>query len=228
MLYKSPEVSEGRSGGEELNHPAFGTMVLTTLQGGDEKLFGSDVKNNQRLRIEICRAQMTRSLSKDWFFARERIVSFELSYSQFVSHVMSAGKGEGVPITLRCAPAIDSTMEEIPGIKDMPSVGTNLKREIRETAQKTIEDIQFELNRLKEMVNAGPASKKKLEDIIFQMQNRLNNAAPNLEFVVNSAQEAIETLVANAKVEVEAYIDIKARQLGLERIQDLAALENKE
>ena len=49
----------------------------------------------------------------------------------------------------------------------------------------------------------------------------------SLDFVVKSAEEALEKATSDAKIEVEAYIGSVAQRIGLKSINQLAQLEDK-
>jgi hypothetical protein len=208
-------------------HPAFGTIVLTNPQGGDGRLFGSDLKHGSCLRIEINRATLRRDLSHDWIHgsgSHGMVCSIEMSHHQFAEFITSQGKGGGTPCTIRYAAADNTPLEQKPHILPIESKAETMKREVQQMAAKGVADIREQINRLGQMVESGKISIKELRDVHKYLLWRVQNLPSSMEFVVNSAQETIEQATTAAKLDIEGYVSATVTRLGLESLQDLAKL----
>ena len=225
-----PTETENQSpmGGTYFTHDAYGTIRLTNPQGGSSTLFGSDIGHDNRVRIEICRARLDRSHGRDWIFPRETVVDVEMSHAQFAQFITSSGKGDGTPCTLIVAPSPDTRVQAMPAIANIETKHATFKREIRDEAIKTVEFLEKQVDVLVSLVANGKPRISELKDISRSLKVTLSNLPSNMEFVVSSAEEALERATSDAKIEVEAYIAATAQRIGLNHISQLGQIEYKE
>lgn len=221
-----PTIRQERTGQCEphdvFTHPAYGSIVISHPTGGDRRMFGSEVGHMGVVRIAIHKAEMHRDLSSDWIFSGDLIAEVEMTHSQFAAFITSAQKGSGTPCTLRAYAKTPAQM--VAEIGHTPTKQEQFHREIRESASRTLEDIRSEIGELEKMLEGGSISKTKLKEIVRNLKNTAGNAPGNMEFVVQSAEKALEAATDHAKIEVEAFIDVKARQLGLQSLTQLAQI----
>ena len=212
--------------GEEHNHPAFGLISLTksSCSGKGVTLYGSDIGHTSLLHIKIMKSSLTRSLSNDWFGQDEVIADFEMSHAQFARFITSVGDGDGTPITLR-----QTQLEaNIPRIDKIETKHETHKKEIKDSAVKSLAIMQQKVNELGSMINGDKAiSKKQLKEVHTRLQLAVDGLPNNLEFAVDQVQEELEKATSDAKIEVEAFINLTATRLGLEHINQLGELQLK-
>ena len=215
-------------GGTTYKHDAYGIIRLTNPQGGSSTLFGSDIQHDNRVRIEICRAEVNRSLSRDWVFPKKTIVDVEMSHAQFAQFITSSGKGDGTPCTLLYAPPPGAQSSGMPAIANIETKHATLRREIRDEATRTLEFLEKQVDSLVSLVANGKPRISELKDISRSLKVTLSNLPSNMAFVVGSAEEALEKATSDAKIEVEAYIAATAQRIGLSHIRQLGQIEYKE
>ena len=97
------EIKEDSSGlrRETYRHPAFGMVSFRRITGGDNVLFGSSIKHNDRIQLTIKHGEQDRTLHEDGYYGRKRIVEVEMSYSQFAECIGAMNVGDGVPGTIQ-------------------------------------------------------------------------------------------------------------------------------
>lgn len=222
---QEPTIREDRLGSSQSEiqeHPAFGTIVMTTPQGGKNTMFGSDVVHNGCVRIVIHEASLRRDLSHDWIHSQRQILELEMSHAQFARFITSNGNGGGTPVTLRWIRDVG----ELPGIKKIESKYDTHRKEIVDAAHERLQHIQQAIESLGRAID-GSISKKELRIIHENLKRHAEQLPGSMNFVVESAERALEKATTDAKIEVESYIDATARKLGLKSIQELAQLEDK-
>lgn len=227
MKDQLPSVTESEKCGskaEDHSHPAFGTIVMSSPTGGSGILFGSDIRHNQCVRIEIHRAEMRRSISQSWVFQRELVATVEMSHAQFAQFITSSGKGSGTPCSIRYAAPVGSKIEEMPGIQQLETKGQTFRREIQESTKHEIEEIENEVERLGALIESGKLPKTELREIHRTLKNRLGNLPSNMGYVVQSAEEAMDKIASATKIDIETYLDNHARQLGINAMTARALL----
>jgi hypothetical protein len=211
----------------EYAHPAFGVITLTNPQwsGDGGVLFGSDLQHHSTLRVEIQEASLTRGLNRDWIHSTgKRICEIEFSHHQFAEFITSQGRGGGTPCTIRYGVRAGDRIEEKPWIVPLESKAKILKREVRDAAAEGVRDMREEVDKLKAMVETGKVKIGDLREIVGMLDSRVRNLPSNMEYTLKSAEETLATATTAAKMELEAYIDGRARAIGLETIAQLGQL----
>jgi hypothetical protein len=204
-------------------HPAFGTITLSRTTGGHEAMFGSDIDHNSRMNISIQTADLCRDLSRDWIHSRKTILEFSMSHSQFAEFITSQGNGSGTPITLSVVPKY-SELEMVPAIERIETKNETYRNEIKKNANDALDKIQDISDEIAELIDTstGSISKVKLRELQRKLRQEAYGLGGTMEFVVSSAEEALEKATTNAKQEVEAFIDMTASQLGFDTLDQLA------
>lgn len=233
-MAKAPQqptvTSNARLDGETHHHEAFGTIIMTMPSGGGLSgmtLFGSDLGHQQCISIEIRRAELNRSLHRDWIHSGEMVAKIEMSHAQFAQFITSAGNGSGTPCTLRYAVPVGAHLEEMAPIEKIETKHETHRREISESANEQIRKVSDALSALEAMAGEGKVSVKELRARLHDARCHLSNLPSNLAFAVQSAEKALEKATSDAKIEVESYIQMTANRIGLKSIADLAKLEDK-
>ena len=63
-------VKENRFGDKESEihrHPAFGLIRFSRMSGGSKDFFGSDLKEENYIQLEVVQAELNKTLTKEWF-----------------------------------------------------------------------------------------------------------------------------------------------------------------
>ena len=205
-------------------HPAFGVVTLSSPTGGNDMMFGSDLRHNQRMCIRVDTATLHRHLGRDWIHSDRHLIEFELSFAQFAQFITSQGCGGGTPCTLRWI----AGEGPLPGIAMPQSKHETHREEVKASTRKALERMQAQIDRLGELIESGKVGKKDLAAIHRSLKITAEGMPENLAFAVESAEEALEKATSDAKIDVEAYIDLAARRIGLEAAQTLGLLPEQD
>ena len=119
-------------------------------------------------------------------------------------------------------------MQAMPAIANIETKHATFKREIRDEAMNTVEFLKKKVSTLMSLVADGKPRISELRAVSRSLENALDNFPSNMEFVVSSAEEALEKATSDAKIEVEAYIAATAQRIGLNHISQLGQIEYKE
>lgn len=213
----------------KITHPAYGNVRLTHHQGGELKMFGSDLRHNNRVHLEFSYAEEERHLNKSWITQKGRILEVEMTEAQWAHFVSSVGSGAGTPVTLKTLR--DGDLVQLPEIKGQKTEKQKASKEFKDKLDKTIEKGEDALNKLRELHIKGKASKKELAEVLSLMQQSLGRFASDTEFSVEMFEEAMEGLVEKAKIQIESHIMLTAQRIGAEHMGinlDNQLLEDKD
>ncbi len=210
----------------EKNHPAFAVASFHRVNGGDPKLFASDITHGQRICLTISRAKEQWQLSQRWHHGDSKaLIEVEMSESQFVSLVSTFNVGGGTPVTL----IKTETDWEIPAIDDdEDSLIEMIKADIQQDVKTVVAQAAKIVTELRETLASSGIPKKRQEGLLALAEKLHQNLTANMPFVLKQYQEGVDDMQAQAKAEIDAFAVHAAARLGVKSLQQLAAAINSE
>jgi len=190
-------------------HESFGIVGWSRVSGTSNDLFGSTLSHDNTVRITISEGVLYRDLNRDWFGTEGAIVEIELSPIQFSEFLTTPNQGVGIPCTIRYLQGKGS-------IKGVPIESKRMEAE-KEFKQSCLQ-IGKEFNVLEDHVknlNIGKGVKEGIMGRIYEVSRIVRDYIP---FMQSSFNEQVDKSVIEAKHSVEAYVEGKIRQVGLENI----------
>lgn len=187
-------------------HPAWVLLGASRVQHSPPGavLFDSDIRHQHYVVVKLKRASRKRDLNSDWVHGRETIAEVAMSEAQWASFVSSMNTGDGVPATLRYDPTRDDP--EVPGMPYAPRLKVSMD-EVHGAADRAWAAVNEAFQAYKEK-----PTKANLRDL----EIRLQNTTPNIDFAAKSLSEHAENVVQRARADIEAFVVRKAGQLGIE------------
>ncbi len=205
---------------ETFKHPAFGMIGFSRVSGGENTLFGSSIKHNDRIILKIKHGEQNRHLHEDWYYGHGLITEVEMSYSQFAECITAMNVGDGVPCTIRYT----EKDGHIPAIAKNESKREQFRQEFSDTILKAMEQVQEEIDAVQKSLddkkNLGVKDRK---EMISKLQQVKYNIGSNLDFCVEQFDEQMEKTTLEAKGEIEAFCQNK-----INSIAQAALAENKD
>lgn len=204
------------------SHPAFAVASVHTSSGTPRALFQSDLMHNNTVVVSIQTATRRRDLQRDWVHPRRELIEIEMSESQWGALVSSMGKGGGVPVTLRRSENEDT----VPALPYQPRTAEN-RREVRETVERLLADATVAMAAL-DAAEDNKAGVKERRELRNRLRSTLGNAGGNARFAIDSLAEAADSLVNQARADIETHIMRAAAAHGVPASVVFPALELKE
>lgn len=205
---------------ETFKHPAFGMIGFSRVSGGENTLFGSSIKHNDRIVMTLKHGEQDRHLHDDWYYGRGLITEVEMSYSQFAECISTLNVGDGVPCTIR----FTEKDGNIPYIKENNSKREQFRNEFSNTISKAMEQVQAQINQIQESIdNKKNLGVKDRKEIISQLRQVKYNIGSNLDFCVEQFDEQMDRTALEAKGEIEAFCQNK-----INSIAQAALVENRD
>lgn len=202
---------------KEDKHPSYGVIGWSrqfTVGGGDgPNLFGSDLKHGNLISIHIGRASRNRDLSKSWIFEDQRLIEVVMSASQFAEFITTPNMGSGVPCTIK---RTENEMQI-----EYPSYETEAdlhKKEVRETLKSAKVIGRSLIDKMKTMKEGKTIKKGDFSELMRGVEKMIQEVHDNVPFVENSFRKSMEKTIASGKTEIENYLEMKVRQLGIENL----------
>jgi len=208
----------------EYEHPAFGCVTVTNWTGGGKavRLFGSDLGHSGGVTLTFHEATALRGLSTDRHHAGAVLLEVDMSESQWARFVASSGKGCGTPVTITAKRTGDM---EIPPRIAAPELS---KREVHgEEMRKSLHEKLEKARQCTEAIAAmldgsGSISKTALRAVYKELNLAISHLPGTTQFIYDTFAEHTEKLADDAKLEIEAFVDNLATQLGIEQLRLMA------
>ncbi len=186
------------------------------------RLFGTDVKPLTTICLRINTAVQERNLSNTYIFSDKKIIEIEMSPLQW-AEFLTAGNTDGVPCTLKYAEG--KRLPEVPNDTQIQHFEDEVQNgfEQFENNLKNIETV------LQEFLKEGkPVGKKQLQELLKQVEIYKTNTTSNLKFIQEQFQDTLGKMVVEAKTEVNAFVETKIMETGLNKLKEFEGLNNVE
>ena len=208
---------------EYKKHESYGVICLSRVQGNREALFGSSISHNHFISLSIYHGEIKRDSHRDWIFPDHNapIIEIEMSHSQFAEAITSFNQGAGTPVTIR----------RINGKKMADCNAVSKVKQFDEEFGERLENLTKNLHEGKEKISSliSKLPKKTQEEINREVRMIFQEMEKNLPFVKEQFTEQVEKTLVEAKAEIEAFLEGKARQVGIKNLQvsDVFKIEDK-
>lgn len=193
---------------KEETHPAFGLASIGRISGSPRALFQSDLMHNETIRLSISRADRSRDLNYDWTHATTELIEVEMSLAQWGALISSGGIGSGVPVTIRST----ESEHRVPEVPHEPRMKQNLA-EVAGTVAELFSASRKSFEALLEAIEEKKGAKA-IREALRHHQAMLENAPSNAKFAVNSLARAAESVVSQARADIESSVIMAARLTG--------------
>lgn len=205
---------------EIYTHPAFGMLKFHRVSGGDNTLFGSSIKHNDKIVMTLKHGEEIRTLSRDYYFGKDIIAEVEMSYSQYAECITAMNIGDGIPCTIR----FTERDGNIPKIAENNMKREQFINEFSETIKKAMSQVQEQIDSIQASIdNKKNLGAKDKQEIVNQLSQVKNNIGYNLDFCVKRFNEQMDKTVCEAKGEIEAFCQNK-----INSIEQAALVEHKD
>lgn len=204
-------------------HPMYGMISFSRASGGgSSNLFGSSVPCNTVINIRLKKGFVERDLNHEWFTGRDTLFEVALSPAQFAEAITNMNCGDGVPCTIR----YNDAEKQYHNLNDCPYEPqfTVYEHEFSETCQSANNNVNKLIDDAKALLNQKSIRKSDVNELIKVLNKLSQELNSNLPFVQSSFNEYLNQSVSDAKQEVEAFIQHRLTQLGVNSVKQLAEI----
>lgn len=199
---------------ERVTHPSFGQVSFSRIQSTGTNFYGSELKQDNYIQLEITHSEIERTLTQDWYYSKGLVTKLRMSANQFAEMLTSMNRGSGIPCTLEITDKLGQ-IEQLPQQESRKEfIHRKFDDRMREFA-KTLKDKQ---NRVKELTAKKTLSKADQHELNSTVNWLTTEVSSNIPFFAKCFQETIDYSVNEAKSEIENAIQHKINILGLEAL----------
>ena len=201
-------------------HPSYGLLKIARTHGGNGNLFGSSIKQHEKIELTVTHASVRRSLSDDSFMTEGRpIIEIAMSPTQFAEAITSLNQGLGVPCTIlhengKRVEECDFTNKRNQFENEMKEHMKELNRKLKKLTE-SAEDI---------LTNKKSVGKADRENILNQIAMLRQEIHSNVPFMLEQFNEQMDKTVTEAKMEVDSYTQRKVHEFGLQKMEEFKQL----
>lgn len=204
------------------SHPSYGLLGFSRVMGGNPKLFGSSIPHTDKIVMKLKHAKTCRDLSRQWYFGEGLIAEVEMSYSQFAEAITTMNVGEGIPVTILYTEKDGKTPE-----CDFELKRRQYEEELSEQIKEANKNVNELIASLKEMFEKPRLNKADKEQILSTLNKVSMDIGCNSTYIMTQFNEQMDKSVMEAKNEIEAFTQYKLNALGLEKLEELKSLPEK-
>ena len=204
---------------KKVEHESFGVLRIgRATASGETQLFGSSVKTNEVIRLEIAPATYERGLHHDWVYGKSLPhIRVEMTQAQFAEAITSMNVGSGTPVTViqKDGKYIDGYVEE--------SKFEQFQNEFDEDTKGLLKSISTAQTEVEELLSKKSVTKGDKESIRSHLKRIEQMLEANIPFLYDSFNKQVGKSLHEAKMEIEAF----AQQRDIERMASMKMEKNK-
>lgn len=203
-------------------HESFGLLSFHRQQSNRSiSLFGSSIRHQNTICLEIHEAEENRSLHRHWYYPRKPIIKVEMSANQFSEAITNISNGCGVPVTIRFVQG-KGTMEEVEHASQRLMFEDEFEEDISEISENLVRLKREAENILDKKGNIIKSERDLLKNLIYHL---VQDVKDNIPFINRQFNEALDKSTMEAKCEIEAFIQNEITQLGIEAFHEKFKLD---
>lgn len=198
-------------------HPAFGVLTLNRVQSTPRMLFGSNVQHQNYIALRLYKARhiLNQDLQTEMVMQDKMIADFSMSEVQLSQLLFGADRGGGVPVTLETV-TDGKWVDTKAGTLPVTSTAADYTEELAKDLLKLKQGVKKVSEKLGAMERGGAIKKSDLKDVISDFNKVDMEISSNMEFLFKQFEEKMESVVMQAKGEIEAHFKNRITALGLD------------
>lgn len=206
---------------EKIAHESFGQISFSRVTcNPPEKFYGSELPQNHYIKMEISNSEVSRTLSKEWYFAKKLLARLRMSSGQFAELITSLNTRGGTPCTIEY---FGKPVEPMPTQESRKEF---THRKFQERMTEFAKSIRAEQIKVRELVKKKTLSKQDIHELTHHIEWLTSEVERNIPFFMECFQETMDQVVNEAKTEIENAIQHKISVLGIEELHRLKSLKS--
>lgn len=202
---------------EIIKHSAFGQIRFSRAQSQNVAFYGSQVKQDHYIMMEVLESYVERTLSCDWYYTDKILMRLRMTSNQFAEMITSLNHGSGTPCTLEFVAG--ELIEPFKGEAETKNRATH--RQFKERLTEFADTLKEKQAQAKELVKKKTLSKQDQNDLLRHLEWMTRELTRNMPFFMECFQETMDAVILEAKTEAENAIQHKLTSLGLGEVKRL-------
>ena len=205
---------------KKTEHESFGMIGLSQVSG-QAVLVGSAVRHQHFIELSVHESVKYSSEYHERFHATKKICEVWLSHAQLAELLFSVNQGDGIPCTIHWARGDIKPWRESPTFENPFKQSSD---DLKSALQKTLKYAHDLAKEAEALVKKKLSTKQEREQLEFLAMKIAQDIESNLTFVSRCMDEKVEKNIAQAKSEIETFVDLKLKLAGMEHMANQFAL----
>lgn len=198
---------------EVMRHESFGQIRFARVNGRST-FYGSELEQDHFIEMTVRQSEVRRELTRDWYFDYGKtLVQIKMTAGQFSELITSLNNGCGIPCTVQVLDG--KPLQPMPVQESRKEV---IHRQFKDRMKMFADEIRSKKDTAKEIVKKKTLSKADIQNLSFLLDWLTTEIEGNIPFFAECFQETMDTMVFEAKTEVENHIQHKINTLGIEAL----------
>jgi len=195
-------------------HPSYGKIAFTRTNSNGTEFFGSELRQDNYITMEIHNAEIVRDLSDDKYYTDgPPLIRVRMSSGQFAELITSMNVGSGVCCTIERLNG-----KKVEEYQPQESRKEYVHNEFKERMKQFANQLTDKQKKAKELINKKTLSKEDMRNLNYHIEWLTQEVSSNIPYFAERFQETMDTVVHEAKLEVENAIQHKISVLGLNEL----------
>lgn len=202
-------------------HPSYAIITSSRISSSNTTpLFGSSLKTNHPIRIQIQPAELHRDLNHDWFHSKRiPYIEVELSEGQWAQFVSSMNVGDGTPCTIKFLNG--KTIDDPPFLNKVIEFQIEFKEKMENIAKEMTKMVKDTVELLETKKNLNKTDR---DIMLRQLEGLVMNIKNNMPFIAESFGDQMEKTVEEAKNQINTHYQNIIVKTGMDKIAELQSM----
>lgn len=201
--------------GERIEHESFGLIGFSRVNGCTD-FFGSELTQQNFIRMTVKQAVMVRNETRDDYFAnKDNILEIRMTVNQFSEMITNMNFNNGVPCTIE---RINN--QKVEEYKKTESKKDYAHRKFGERMRSFTKHIQKDKKDVFELVDKKTLSKTDQQNIIQKLNYIYAETESNIPFMLKEFQDGMDRTVLEGKTELEAALLHRIMTAGISALKN--------
>lgn len=197
-------------------HPSYGMIAFTRTNSNGIDFFGSELTQDNYVSLEIHNAEVVRDLSCDRYYTDgPTLVRVRLSSAQFAELITSMNVGSGACCTIERLNG-----QKVEEYQSQESRKEFVHNEFKQRMKQFTNQLTERQKKAKELIKKKTLSKEDMFNLNLHIEWLTQEVSSNIPYFAECFQETMDTVVHEAKLEVENAIQHKISVLGLNELHN--------
>lgn len=198
---------------KEFQHPSFGMLGFSRVNGNSGYLFGTNVQPDNYIEMRLYIGRMKRDDIEDNFYPDDNILTVKMSLVQFSELITSMNYARGVPCTITSFNG--KKVEQAKNIENRKTVSA---RSFNDKMSKFAASINKNMTTAEKLIAKKNLSKKDQEELRMMLYGIQTELTSNIPFFRQMFQEEMDKIVVDAKSEIDAAMQHTVTKAGIKAL----------
>jgi len=196
-----PSVDTSKWNESKSTHESYAQLSFSRNQrSSGVHLYGSSIEHINTITMRICRSELQRDLSREWYFGGEQLIEVEMSQAQFAEAITSMNCGDGVPVTLT---RFQGKITERCPFEDQRN---KFAEDFRTDCEEGTQAINDALEKVEALFVSGKALNKSEKSQVIELLHKAQKSyQDSIPFLSKQFNQAMDKTTTQAKSEIEAF-----------------------